>query len=321
MAQKFRREEIIAQQGDAFLTRAANGVRFLNTPATPFLEMNFRFPSDAFSWLSFSLCCGVCVACFLSYAVDAGRGFSVIILGISGLIFSIAGGMAVGCYLSRFVSALPLKILFCVAGGGVVVFFAIKTGANFLHQPHDAWMEQSLLLLSVLLASAFTACFPLTWISHAFLKRRGDPMQIARRKIHAFADAHPDWNLRLYRTEEGLRVLVARIAAPADPEIRQCFKALADFAYRIRPEKQCFRVRVSAEPWRTRAHLDVRPKASERATANDAAWIERYEAAAAQFSVCHWLEQYGDNPEPPETTALRIWHDQLTRAQEALPLA
>jgi hypothetical protein len=75
----------------------------------------------------------------------------------------------------------------------------------------------------------------------------------ALKRIAKFVNARPDWEVRVYRTPVGLRVLVThRTFDPNEPEVLACFRALrVDKLYaRMCRRQKCFRARVSAKPWR-----------------------------------------------------------------------
>jgi hypothetical protein len=152
------------------------------------------------------------------------------------------------------------------------------------------------------------------WLPWFLRKLRGGEKRIALKKIRRFVQMHPDWNLRVYRTASGLRILAThRPFAPADPESIQCREYLGITPASLEAQS-CFRVRVSAKPWNIgMSRWDVSKKST--------AWIENYEAAAAKFAACQLIGQCGSGKEHPDIAPVRAWHDQLCRATEALPLA
>lgn len=151
----------------------------------------------------------------------------------------------------------------------------------------------------------------------------------ALERIRAFAQAHRDWHLRVYRTPAGFRLLAMhRTFDPRDPEVQACFDALGvDTTYaRMCHNQHCFRARISPKPWRIglqrlhapyaaawRAeHVDLRERRE---------WIRRYDAAASRFASCRFVETLGQGGEAPEAIAVRELHDLFCRADQALPLA
>jgi hypothetical protein len=116
--------------------------------------------------------------------------------------------------------------------------------------------------------------------------------------------------------------------SPSEPQVAHCFRVLgADSIYqKMCSLQQCFRARVSAKPWRIGMKTYMKPRpgvwpVQPKRLADRAAWIEKYEAAAERFAACRFIEQCGSGQEHPTVTPVRIWHDELCRAGEALPLA
>jgi hypothetical protein len=169
-----------------------------------------------------------------------------------------------------------------------------------------------------------------SWLFRLVQTIQGGAQRVALRKVRRFVQANPDWNLRVYRTPLGLRVLAThRPFLPSDPQVAHCFSALgADPMYRkMCLLQQCFRARVSAKPWRIGVKTRMKPRPGlwpvrpER-LAERAAWIEKYETVAKRFAACHFIEQYGSGQEHADVEPVRVWHDELCRALEArLPLA
>jgi hypothetical protein len=154
--------------------------------------------------------------------------------------------------------------------------------------------------------------------------------QAALARVRAFVDRHPPWNVRLYETPAGLRLLVTH--APFDPrssEVDEFFRAMrVDPIYqRMCFRQNCFRARLSAKPWRcgVESHLKPRPGvwpvAPERLPARSA-WIEAYERRAAAFAACTFVESIGSGTTHPAMAALVKFHDDQCRALiPNLPLA
>jgi hypothetical protein len=148
-------------------------------------------------------------------------------------------------------------------------------------------------------------------------------------KVNRFMDSHPAWNLRIYRTPAGLRLLAAYWRFyPSDPEVSGCFEALgSDPIYRMMCLKQqCFRARVSPKPWRIGLEKHLRPCPGvwpvkpEHPPARRQ-WISRYEDAGKGFSSCSDVEAKGTGTVDPSVAAVIEWHDELWRAKPGLPMA
>jgi len=158
---------------------------------------------------------------------------------------------------------------------------------------------------------------------------RGDPAASALGRIRRFAEAHPDWRMRIYRTPAGFRLLVLHRTFDAlEAAVSECFDALgADPAYvRMCRAQRCFRARISPKPWRigetnlskvTRAVWPVTAEVAERR----ARWIERYESAALGHASCVFVEELGSSRSDARAEEVRRIHDDACRATSTLPLA
>ena len=149
----------------------------------------------------------------------------------------------------------------------------------------------------------------------------------ARQKLAAFLTRHPDWNVRVYRTPAGLRLLARhRPCGPAEPEVRNFFQAVgADPVYaQMCLNQQCFRARLTAKPWRIGIETRLRPwpwpglwpEKSARVRER-AAWITQYDAKAAAFGACRYVESVGSGIVHDRLHPVIDLHDQLSRANDA----
>ncbi|MNZ36671.1 hypothetical protein D3C78_541000 [compost metagenome] len=192
------------------------------------------------------------------------------------------------------------------------------------------WLMQSAAALAALvLVALFAGGVQADKLHGLFQDFNGGAEAAARKRIVRFLAANPEWNLRLYRTPAGLRVLATqRTFAPADPAVARCFAALGtDPLYAsMCLRQQCFRARVSAKPWRIgiARHLQPRPGvwpvAPERLHLRRD-WVERYEAAAQSFAACRFVESLGSGVVEPAVARVQQLHDRLCRATSDLPLA
>lgn len=157
----------------------------------------------------------------------------------------------------------------------------------------------------------------------------GGPERSARRRIGRFLARHPDWQLRLYRTPAGLRLLAMhRVFDPADPAVAECFKALgADPVYvRMCLNQRCFRARVSPKPWRIGIAGHIRPRpgvwpVDPARLPERRRWIEEYERVAQAHASCRYVETLGSKTVHPAAQAVQRLHDRLCRAEQDLPIA
>lgn len=157
---------------------------------------------------------------------------------------------------------------------------------------------------------------------------RGGDARVAQRRIQAYADAHPDRHLRVYRTPAGFRVLVMdRTLDPTGPETASLFDALgADPLYRrMCVRQQCFRARLTAKPWRLdladpRPSWGVWPLSPDRRAVRDA-WLEKYEAKAREASACRFVMKLGPDVTVHATREVMELHDRESGATSERPLA
>ena len=148
-------------------------------------------------------------------------------------------------------------------------------------------------------------------------------------RIRRFAQAHPDWHLRIYRTPAGLRVLVLHATFDPDaPAVEAFFAALqVDPVYaRMCRHQRCFRARISPKPWRVGVERMPAPsRAAWRpeyaALPQRVAWIHRYDQAASGYASCRFVEALGTEIESDAAAQVRRMHDLFCRADSELPLA
>lgn len=159
---------------------------------------------------------------------------------------------------------------------------------------------------------------------------QGGPEAQAKKRLKQFLTTHPDWNVRLYRTPAGLRLLVThRPFSPADQETREFLQSIgADPVYiRMCLSQQCFRARLTAKPWRIGIATHMRPRpgtwpvAPERMSQRTA-WVGAYEERAKQFAACRYIESVGSGHVSARLQQVIALHDQESRAHnQALAIA
>jgi len=190
------------------------------------------------------------------------------------------------------------------------------------------WLASSWCLGVVLGFVALAAAWPIAGlVNRALLKFKGGDEAVARSRIERFAEVHPDWALRVYRTPAGLRILVTHLPFdPIEPIVQTFFESVgADPQYvRMCRSQQCFRARVSAKPWRIDIGQHIRggvwPVQPEKLAARQE-WIAAYESAAAGFAACEFLDSVGSGVVHPEIARVVKLHDDLSRATTGLPIA
>lgn len=174
-------------------------------------------------------------------------------------------------------------------------------------------------------------------LAHGWSRRRarrrfeadGGAEQHARRRIEQFVRGQPQWRARLYRTPNGFRLMAThRRFAPGEPAVSEAFEALGvDPVYRqLCRQQDCFRARLTAKPWRIGITQGLKPGAAwqpEHAQLPERqAWIADYEARAAAYAACSYVETLGRGRDDPEILPIRELHDRLCRATvKSVPLA
>lgn len=157
----------------------------------------------------------------------------------------------------------------------------------------------------------------------------GGAEQQARRRIARYLAHHSDWNLRLYRTPAGMRVVAThRLFSPGEPAVTAFFTALAaDPVYvRMCINQQCFRARVSAKPWRIGITGHMRPRpgtwpvSPERLPGREQ-WIAAYESKAGAYAACMFITSAGSGVIHPQVQEVVTLHDELCSATRGLPIA
>lgn len=186
------------------------------------------------------------------------------------------------------------------------------------------------LALGLMFISLFLSSPVASFAQRTVTAWRGGASQIARRRITAFLSGHPTWNLRLYKTPAGLRLLATHQPFdPAAPDVQQFFTAVgADPVYvRMCLNQHCFRARLSAKPWRIGIAGRMRPRPGiwpvdpARRHLRET-WVASYEQKASGFAACQFLESLGSGAVHDELRPVIELHDRESKAREPhLPLA
>ncbi len=187
------------------------------------------------------------------------------------------------------------------------------------------WVWPMAVVLGALVSAPAAQALYRLWIGY-----QGGHEALARKKLQAFVAEHPDWNLRLYRTPAGLRLLVTHtVAEPTDGLVQAFFAQVqADPMYvRMCNNQHCFRARVSGKPWRMGIDSPMRPRPGvwpvrAEAMPQRTAWTQAYDQKAQAYAACRWLGDVGSGTMHPEVQAVVALHDELSQAlQPNLPLA
>lgn len=199
---------------------------------------------------------------------------------------------------------------------GLLALLAVVIGGFHL----QSWgVAGGMLLLALLLTGPLAG-----GMDRLNLLRKGGHERIARQRLMDFLAGHPAWNVRLYRTPGGFRLLATHQAFEASaPEVQQFFAAVgADPVYvRMCSNQQCFRARLTAKPWRIGIGDHMRPRPGIWPVHPDRLgirqqWVAAYERAAASHSACHFVESLGSGKVDPEISTVVVLHDREARAHE-----
>ena len=174
----------------------------------------------------------------------------------------------------------------------------------------------------------------ITWVAINLINARAfvDDEQFAQDSaemnielIEDFSRDHPDWNMRVYRTPAGLRIMVLHdVFQPNDPLVEKFFESVdSDPQYVWMCKRQeCFRARVSPKPWRVlpstvEQKLDqgVWPVA-EGFIAERKSWVNQYEIASKGYASCRFERHIGSDTVHEKCEKLRIVHDAYCKAEE-----
>ena len=180
-------------------------------------------------------------------------------------------------------------------GFGVFIVLAMLTAV--LSFWLNSWLVA--LMLSALTLVLTVSLPPL--LARVALTMRGGADVLFDKRLARFLQTHPDWAIRVYRTPAGMRLLATHRPFDADePAVTEFFRAMhVDPVYALMCRNQkCFRARLSAKPWRIGITDHMKPQPGvwpvhpERMAQRNS-WITRYEAIAADFAACHFVEALG----------------------------
>ncbi len=192
------------------------------------------------------------------------------------------------------------------------------------------WLRKGWVTAVLLLVSGLIAVLISELLSRLVQKSTDTLEAIAREKIVAFVAANRTWNLRLYRTPAGYRVVAThQTFDPRSDEVRLFFNALSvDPVYvRMCTRQNCFRARLTAKPWRAGIPDHIRPRPGvwpvrEESMPIRMAWIARYEQKASGFAACRYVESMGSGRVDSSLRPVIDMHDRESRALAfELPIA
>jgi hypothetical protein len=214
-----------------------------------------------------------------------------------------------------------------VSSVSFLVLPAIGLSAAVMVEPG---LLRTLVVLLSLVVSPFVSLFVARAAFRRFYGRRDQIANSAIARVQAFVEDNPRWNVRVYETPAGLRLVATH--APFEPhsaEVDEFFRAMrVDPVYqRMCVRQNCFRARLSAKPWRcgVESHLKPRPgvwPVKPERMPDRMAWIEAYEKRAAGFAACRFVESLGSGIVHPAVASVVKFHDDECRALDSgLPIA
>lgn len=196
---------------------------------------------------------------------------------------------------------------------GVLFMFAIAAG----------WLSgQRLVAVGLTLASLFLAATFARALKQLYLTVNGGEVQVALQRLTKFMANKPAWNVRVYQTPAGLRLLATHQPFEAtDDEVQAFFRAIAaDPVYvRMCVNQGCFRARLTAKPWRIGIADHMRPRPGVWPVQPDRleirnVWIKEYEARAKAFAACKYLESIGNGSVHADIRPVVELHDAESKA-------
>lgn len=153
-----------------------------------------------------------------------------------------------------------------------------------------------------------------------------DPTLEALGRVQAWSRRHPQYSMRVYRTNAGLRVLfTSHTFEPADSVTCRVLEELgSDPLYaRLCQAQKCFRARLTPKPWRMGMRLErhIWPAPSPHHEAAWARWVKNYNERRQRFAVCSLEGEFGSGDLLEEISPVLRLHDEICGVGHALPLA
>lgn len=147
--------------------------------------------------------------------------------------------------------------------------------------------------------------------------------------IELFCQKHSEFKFRVYKTPAGLRLLaINNNYNPKDKATVDFMKELGSDPNYIQMciNQNCFRARVSPKPWRINLKESLPHKTSiwpytpEKLEARQK-WVDKYELKSQNYASCKYIQTIGTGEECRDALRIQELHDELSRANEDLPIA
>ncbi len=166
---------------------------------------------------------------------------------------------------------------------------------------------------------------------HAFIRRlfgtrTPNQEELLVQKIELWAETHPEWGIRVYRTRAGLRCLVTHTLF--DPTQKSTVDILQSFQsdplyIRLCRDQASFRARLTPKPWRCGADKPPSryPWENQAAETTYRDWETRYALAASDYTVCKLIRDIGNGQWHPDVETIVSIHDRHACSDQDLELA
>lgn len=133
-------------------------------------------------------------------------------------------------------------------------------------------------------------------------------------RIEKWAQQHPQFSLRVYRTFGGLRGLITNeLFDPTSAASTTVLQSLnSDPLYvRLCRAQECFRARLTPKPWRcgVTAPPSRYPWPTSEAELAHRRWERAYEYATHRYTTCQLIKEFGSNSGPSEVARIVEIHD------------
>ena len=186
-----------------------------------------------------------------------------------------------------------------------------------------AYFQRWSVALSALVLSFLFSVPIATLLRKGHMGIQGGPERVARKQLQQFLAQHPAWNLRVYKTPNGLRLLAThQVFDATSKEVQEFFEAVGtDPIYqRMCVNQRCFRARLTAKPWRIGIPSHMRPRPGLWPVHPDrlllrTQWVAEYERLASGFAACRFVESLGSGEVHDELRGVVELHDRESRAE------
>lgn len=148
-------------------------------------------------------------------------------------------------------------------------------------------------------------------------------------RVKLFCEKNSEFKFRVYKTPAGMRLLAINdLYNPKDETTVKVMKELGSDSNYIQMciNQNCFRARVSPKPWRINLKESlphktvIWPYTPEKLEARQK-WVDKYELKSQNYAACKYIQTIGTGDECRDALRIQELHDELSRANEDLPIA